>query len=489
MFGVINLVLKSEGEASSAMVGGGSHHTTIADGRFVHDLSRGFSMTIAGSTQNDRGQNLFYPQFNTPENNNGVSVGHDYDNYRNLMGTVAGHGLRFLALTASRTKGVPTGWFGSDFNRQQQFTDGRSLLSLTAEHRASSTSQLFLRTSYDRYDYHGQFPYSSEMGRDHSVSTRLNTDLRYVWDAAPNHRVTLGAEYVDNIRASYTTFLSGTKNTIGGPFSVGSVYAQSEFQPAHSLSVTTGLRYDRYAHVTDTVNPRVAVVWHVDAANTLKVLYGSAFRLPTVFELGLEDASQNFISNQNLQPEKIRQYEVVWEGRLTPEVLISVSPYRLHMTGLIKQQTDPVTGMAQYQNLNDVTSQGVEVQVDYRRSNGLWSYASYSRQDAREDGTGMLNSAANLAKAGISTPTSHLLQGALELVYESGRKSLAGSETGAVTLANMTLSAALRSSFRLSVTVKNLLNTRYATPGSPAQPEDAIPQNGRTFLIRLRVGG
>src|SRR6267154_1339454 len=34
MFGVINLVLKSEQEASSVMVGGGSHHTTKASGRF-----------------------------------------------------------------------------------------------------------------------------------------------------------------------------------------------------------------------------------------------------------------------------------------------------------------------------------------------------------------------------------------------------------------------------------------------------------------------
>jgi outer membrane receptor protein involved in Fe transport len=180
---------------------------------------------------------------------------------------------------------------------------------------------------------------------------------------------------------------------------------------------------------------------------------------------------------------------VVWEGRLTPEVLISVSPYRLHMTGLIKQQTDAVTNITQFQNLNDVVSEGVELKADYRRSDGLWSYASYSRQHAREDGIQMLNSAANLARAGISTPTSLSLQGALELVYESGRKSLARSETDGVLLANLTFSAALRSSLRLSVTIRNLLNTRYATPGSPPQVEDTIPQNGRTFLLRLRVGG
>lgn len=488
MFGVINLVLKSEQEASSIMVGAGSHHTTIAGGRFAHELGGGFSMSISGSMQNDHGQDLYYPEYDTPDTNHGVSVGHDYDNYRNLMGTIAGHGFRFLALTSTRTKGVPTGWFGSTFNQEQQFTDGRSLLSLTAERRVSSTSQLSLRTSYDRFDYHGQFPYDGWMIRDRSISTRLNTDLRYVWDAKPNHRVTVGAEYVDNVRGSYT-LQAESVHRIGGPFTVGSVYAQSELQVARSLSVTTGLRYDRYAHLTATLNPRGAAVWHVDEANTLKLLYGSAFRLPTVFELGYDDELNNFVANPNLRPEKIRQYEVVWEGRLTPEVLISVSPYRLHMTGLIKPRTDGVTGITQYENLNSVNSQGLELKADYRRSDGLWSYASYSRQDAREDGAGMLNSAANLVKTGVSTPTSSAFQGALELVYESGRKSLAGNETPGVILTNMTLSASLRPSLRLSVTVKNLMNTRHATPGGPAQIEDLIPQNGRTFLVRVRARG
>ena len=158
------------------------------------------------------------------------------------------------------------------------------------------------------------------------------------------------------------------------------------------------------------------------------------------------------------------------------------------MTGLIKQGTDPVTGQTQNQNLADVTSQGVELQADYRRNDGLWSYASYSRQNALQDGVRMVNSPNSLAKAGLSTPTSRPLQGALELIYESGRKTFAGLETPGVFLTDLTLSAALRSSLRLSDAVKNLLNTTYATPGGPAQIENTIPQNGRTFVLTLRMG-
>jgi len=489
MFGVINLVLKSENDASSVMVGAGSHNTTIASGRFAHDLGGGFRMSLAGSMQDDPGANRYFKEFDTPENNGGVSVGHDYDNYRSLIGTVVGHGVRFLALTSTRTKGIPTAWYGSTFNGKQQFTDGRNLLSLTAERRISTTSQLFLRTSYDRYDYHGQFPLGDGFVRDNSVSTRLDVDLRYVWDVKPNHRITFGTEHVRNLRASYQIVAGGVENKIGGPFSVASAYAQSEFQPLYSLSVTAGLRYDRYEGVTDTLNPSGAIVWHVSDANTFKLVYGRAFRLPTVFELGFEDESRNFLSNPNLRPEKIRQLELVWEGRLTPEVLVRISPYRLQMTGLIKQQTNATTGVTQYLNLTDVTSQGVELQADYRRGDGLWSYVTYSRQSALDHGIRMINSPANLASAGFSTPTSLPFQGALELIYESGRKTFAGKETGGMLLTNLSLSAALRSQLRLCITVKNLLNMPYTTPGGPALIQDTIPQDGRTFLVRLKVGG
>jgi outer membrane cobalamin receptor len=489
MFGVINLVLKNEEEASSAMVGGGSHHTTIASGRFAHALPGGFRMSVAASIQKDEGENRFIKEFDTPENNDGVSVGHDFDNYRTLMGTVAGHGLRLLALTSTRTKGIPTGWYGTVFNGEQNINDERSLLSLTAERRVSARSQLFVRTSYDQFDWRGQFPYPGDMATTHSSSTRLNTDLRYVWDAKPNHRLTFGAEHVLNVRASYESVVGGVTKNVGGPFSVASVYAQSEFQPLHSLSVTAGLRYDRYVDVTDSLNPRGAIVWHMNDANTFKVLYGSAFRLPTVFELDFEEPSHGIIANPALKPERIQQLELVWEGRLTPEILVRISPYRLHMSGLIKQQTDAATGLTQYLNLTDVQSQGVELQVDHRRSDGLWSYASYTRQDATSQGVRMLNSPANLAKAGVSTPTSRPLQGALELIYESGRTTLAGRETSGVFLTNLTLSTALRSSLRLSVTMKNLLDTPYETPAGPAHLQDTIPQNGRTFLVRLKVGG
>jgi outer membrane receptor protein involved in Fe transport len=489
MFGVINLVLKSEQEAPSLTAGEGSHHTTVASGRFGQNLGAGFSMSVTGALQNDHGQNLYFPEFDTPAANAGLSVGHDYDNYRSLIATVAGHGLQLLALTSSRTKGIPTSWFGTTFNRREQLTDGRTLLSLTGDRRLSTTGQLSGRVSFDRFDYHGQFPYGDDLWRDRSSSTRLDADVRYVLDLRPNHRLTFGSEYVDNVQANYKFGTAGNEQVIGKPFSVVSVYGQSEFQPFHSVSVTAGLRYDHYAGVANAVNPSAAVVWHVNASNTFKAIYGRAFRLPTVYELGFEDSTQQFIHSDDLQPERIRQTELMWEGRLSPAILLSASGYRLRMTNLIGRAVDPVTEEAQFRNSSTVTSSGLELQADYRDGEGMWSYVSYARQHADEDGVGMVNSPANLVKAGISTSTARPIQGALEVQYTSGRKTFGGKTTPGVALTNMTLSAALWGPLRLSLSVRNVLDVAYATPGGRDHPEDTIPQDGRTFLLKLRLGG
>jgi iron complex outermembrane receptor protein len=43
----------------------------------------------------------------------------------------------------------------------------------------------------------------------------------------------------------------------------------------------------------------------------------------------------------------------------------------------------------------------------------------------------------------------------------------------------------LRKHLDLSASLYNALNTRYADPGRPEDPEDAIRQDGRTFRVKI----
>jgi iron complex outermembrane receptor protein len=488
MFGVINLILKGEHEQSGLTVARGSHGEEIASGRIGHSIGGGFDFSIVGSVQKNPGGNVYFREFDAPDTNHGLSTGHDDDDYRSMIGTLSGHGLKILALTSTRTKGVPTAWFFTTFNEREQLTDGRNMISATYDRQITPSGRFSVRGTYDRFDYHGQFPYGDEMWRDRSSSTRLDGDARYVFDVRPQHRLTFGAEFVDYHRATYRFGLPDDTVSIGGPRTISSFYGQSEYQPIPTISITTGVRFDDYSHSARSFDPREAIVWHATGRDTLKLLYGRAFRLPTAYELDYEDSTQNFVHSENLRPETTTQYELVWESRISPEVLTTLSLYDVDMFDLIKE-ADDANGLSQFRNVAGVDAQGIEAQVDYRRSDGIWTYMNAAVQRSRSNGVAMINSPAILAKAGLSTPTSARLQAALELQYESGRRTFGGAETSSHLLTNLSCSTALNPWLSVSATVKNLFNLQYATPGGVDHPEDTIPQNGRTVLFRVRIGG
>ncbi len=75
-----------------------------------------------------------------------------------------------------------------------------------------------------------------------------------------------------------------------------------------NLTLTAGVRYDRYSDTGSTVNPRLGFVYSPDNRLYLKVLYGSAFRAPQVKELYSTNNPAK-LGNPDLGPEKINTFE------------------------------------------------------------------------------------------------------------------------------------------------------------------------------------
>jgi len=187
-------------------------------------------------------------------------------------------------------------------------------------------------------------------------------------------------------------------------------------------------------------------------------------------------------------PEAIQTVELVWEQRVASDMMLTAALFNIDVDNVIRQDFEDGTAFG-YKNAGELRSNGIELQCDYRRGNGIWSYINYSWQHATENGQRMPNSPEHLAKAGISTPTSRPLQGAIELLYGSARKTIGGAETANGLIANMNLTAAITKRLSLGVTIRNLFNTPYATPGGPEHLQDTIPQDGRTFVVRLIAKG
>ncbi len=67
----------------------------------------------------------------------------------------------------SRTKGIPTGAYGTDFNDARNKTvDTRSYADLKYEHGLSAKTDLTVRLFYDYYQYTGDYLYSGVINKD-----------------------------------------------------------------------------------------------------------------------------------------------------------------------------------------------------------------------------------------------------------------------------------------------------------------------------------
>jgi len=243
--------------------------------------------------------------------------------------------------------------------------------------------------------------------------------------------------------------------------------------------MTLGARYG-YTKKDRRVTPRLAVIYAPTDRTAMKFLAGQGFRRPGVYERFFERTG-----DETLAPEVIQTLEFVMERRVTPDVLLTASLFNIDLDRVLREEY----GNPGFHNAGEVRSRGIELQADYRRGDGVWSYLSYTFQRASENDVPMLNSPTHLIKGGVSTPTSGSLQGALELQYESSRQTRAGAATNNALVVNLNLTKALTPHLTLGVTVRNLFDTDYATPGGPEHVQDVIAQDGRTFVVRLIATG
>ena len=484
MFGVINLITKDESERPAMEVAIGSGDLVTGSARV--GMGHGELRTSAAlSWREQNGGDHYYGEFDAPETNHGVVSGRDSDDYKSLIVTTRWRDLRLLTMYSRRDKGVPTASWDTDFGGDQHIIDGRTLWALSFERSLGVGKQLSARAFLDRFQYRGHYPYGDFTYSDHSQSKRLGGEAQYIWDIRPNHRLTTGFEYVSNRPRYSWNETSGAIRSIGDPFHQIGTYVQAESQFTSRISATVGLRYDHQGEVEARVTPRGALILRPAAGTIRKVLYGEAFRSPSTYEL--DYVNDGFLPS-TATSESIRTTEVVFERRVSESVLASASVFDVQIDDLIRLHGVGENAV-QFRNVASARSRGAELQVDYRRNDGLWSYVSYTHQRAKEDGAEMQNSPAHLIKAGISTSTANRIYGGLETRFESGRTTNDGQRTDDAILTNLNLGWRAGRSVTLTMAIRNAFNTHYGTPGGVEHRQDIIEQDGRTFVFGFKVGG
>ncbi len=125
----------------------------------------------------------------------------------------------------------------------------------------------------------------------------------------------------------------------------------------------------------------------------------------------------------------------------------------------------------------------------FHQLQNLLNRYSYTFTDTRDAVTRsrLSNSPEHLAKLALSVPVwRDQVFASFDLQAMSDRQTAGGARVGAYWLANATLfSRELAKGLEISVSVYNLFDRHYSDPVSPDFTQDSIPQDGRTFRVKL----
>lgn len=499
LFAVINVITRKGEqmrgfELSFAGASFGTYRGRASYGRRF----RGIDVMFSGTFFNSYGPLLFFPEFNSPASNYGITRNTDYESSQHILGTVSFHGFTVQGLFSARDKGVPTAYYGALFNDPQtQNIDRHQYIDVLYHHAVGDKWNLTARTSYDHASLRAPVAYATGLP---DGSTTLDTysfqgswsdtevDLRR--NFFEKHQVTLGAEIIDNLRQNQGDYTAQENIFVAVPGSsvIWALYGQDEFTITHNLNLSAGVRYDHYSEFGGTANPRLGLIYHPAHATTLKLLYGTAFRAPEPFELK-PDYGAFYDNNLQLRPETIRSVEGVVEQGLGAHFTFSGSVFRNWISDLISIETNPADGQSVYENSGQVDATGVEVELDGRFVDGLQGRASYSFTDTEQPliHQPLANSPRHLGKVDASFPMmQQRLFANVDAQYTSPVQTLAGNTLGGFAIFNVTLLAhTLTKHLDVSASVYNILNKRYFNPGRPEDTQDVIQQDGRNFQIKL----
>ena len=492
-FGVVNVITRQGKQVDGAEVSGTYGSFNAGSGRVTlgKQFTNGLQMLLSGTLYSSDGpENLFYPQFNTPAQNNGIAHNKDQDGFGSFFGSLNYHDFTLEGAFIDRVKGNPTAQYGTTFNDSRLRTDDdRSYVVLKYAHKFDYDIDASANVYYDRSDFSIDYPIAPspvaerQAGEWAGVEAQVN---KRIWD---EHVITVGAEYRDDFRQDRRVFEPATgdvfKDVHTSRRNYG-IFGQGEFTViTNQLHISAGVRYDQYGHFDPSVSPRAALIYNPLENTTLKFIYGTAFRDPNFLEL-------SDVGFEHIKPEKITSYEGVYEQQINPFLRSSISGYYNQLDDLIDFKNGSFT------NFNADTL-GTELALEGKWQNGIRTRLSYTLQhtENRDTHAGLIDSPMHMIKFDGSVPlVKEKLFAGLEVQYTSSRHTVftdpfsggtfSAADAPGFAVVNFTLfSQNLVKNLDASASIYNLLDTTYYDPASRFHQQNVIRQDGRTFRLKL----
>lgn len=494
--GVINILTRKGRQIDGAEISGaaGSQHNyqgRVTFGSRFEEANSEF--LVSGTKYRSRGkEELYYPEFNDSATNYGIVRGCDGDSFGNAF-LKAGWGyLNLQGVYGSRAKDIPTAPWGTAFGGAGTKTvDDRGYIDLSLDKTFAGLAFL-ARLYYDRYRYDGEYFFPTYLNKDRAIGESWGSEIKLTKTIFDKHKLTAGAEYIDNFRQDQSTwnenphvdFLNDNRSSYQW-----AAYLQDEITLLPALLLNLGVRYDYYDTFGSTTNPRLALIYSPRETTHIKLIYGEAFRAPNVYELYYNDGNVSSKANPNLQPEKIATSEVVLEQYLPQGFKFSGSLFHNRIKDLIVQRTDPSDGLTIFQNVDEVETTGIGLEMEKRWGSGIRGQIAYTYQDSenKTDGSAPVGSPRHLVKLHLQVPFfNERLVFALEELYVDHVLTIRGTDASSYCLTNFTiLGKGWLPGLETSLSIYNALNNSVEYAASSEHTQRTIEGDGRTLRLKL----
>jgi outer membrane receptor for ferrienterochelin and colicins len=395
------------------------------------------------------------------------------------------------------------GMLQSDFNGNvSSFAEIRSRTTfLQNEYTVNSNLSFFARVQYretelsDKTYIYSNSPGTSFVSKAPAAyyANRTAGELSANYSLAKQHQLSAGVQvYQDNLERGFREVIDDTHFDTIGNIPVTNIHAT--FKPrVYSIqnnigtylqyivntsilkktNFTFGGRYDHNSVYGSTVNPRVAIVNQPNDKLTFKLLYGSAFRAPTNFELYA--ASKGIrIPNLDLKPERIQTYEANIICR--PEKILSVqlNLFQNELRDVIIHDVPVGSGLTQNQNEGTASIKGVEAKMDIVLPEWYSAFLNFTYQKGTQTDGSMKSAIPNIAtvKGNIGFSLYIAEPFTINIVenWVGDRSVTPTNPLGKVDgyfSTNLVLSAnkLFNNRVSISIIIRNLLNQTYYDPG------------------------
>jgi iron complex outermembrane receptor protein len=220
-------------------------------------------------------------------------------------------------------------------------------------------------------------------------------------------RATIDVSTVADYRAASS---DGPRDTFSaGRALTAAAFLQDEIRLHDRVGLTVGARYDDWrtydaasqaaaglapvafaSRAAGAVTGKAALVYRLHRSTVLRTSAGTSFRSPTVFDLFRDlrlSSGQLLLGNPDLEPERLRSWEVGVRHDLGSRVALDVAYYENRIRDLVQRAVDvagdPTGFTSRNVNAGRALSRGTEVALTWRPTAWLTARPTYTFTDAR----------------------------------------------------------------------------------------------------------